>query len=166
MPSVTVDLDDLETLVMTTAALKTIEGALNARKNDPFVRQHLEFGAAHDRLASAMRGAKRAGSGTLVDWDGALDDKEIEFLRSLEDEEGGLSTLTPDQKVPNKGQAMSVADRLAAKGCVILGQRVTGILWSDNPRPLLTIDHSGFPIKITDRGREKLVKIDADKVVA
>lgn len=70
MPSVTVDLDDLETIVMTTGALKTIEGALNARKNDPFVHQYLDFSEAHDRLSSAMRNAKRADAGTLVPWDG------------------------------------------------------------------------------------------------
>ena len=161
MPSVTVDLDDLETLVMTTGALKTIEGALNARKNDPFVQQHLEFSGAHDRLASAMRGARRAGSGTLVDWDEALNAVEIDLLRKI-DKDGGRF-LERSEKAPQSGEAMSVADRLAAKGCVIIGQYVKGILWSDEKAPRITVDPIGFPVKMTQRGREKLAKIDAAK---
>ena len=160
MPSVTVDLADLETIVLTTGALKTIEGALAQRRNDPFVRPHLEFTAAHDRLAVAMRNATRAAAGTLVDWDGELDDDEIKMLRRVGE---GTFWLLRKDKAPVDGEAMSIADRLSAKGCVIMGHFVTGILWAENKGPELTIDPKGFPVKITDRGAAKLREIDAKK---
>ena len=160
MPSVTVDLADLETLVMTTGALKTIEGALQARKADPFVREHLDFTAAHDRLATAMRNAMRASADTLVPFEEPLDDDEIKLLRRVD---GGLPCLLPEEKAPEEGQQMSVGDRLACKGCVVFGHFVTGILWSDKKTADLTINPEGFPIKITDRGRQKLAALDAKK---
>ena len=43
MATVTVDLADLEKLVFAAAAIKTIESALQQRRNDPFVREHLDF---------------------------------------------------------------------------------------------------------------------------
>ena len=111
MTSVTVDLADLETLVMTTGALKTIEGALQARKADPFVREHLDFTAAHDRLATAMRNAMRASADTLVPFDEPLTEVEIKLLRRID---GGMNFLTPEEKAPEEDEPMSVVDRLAA----------------------------------------------------
>ena len=160
MTSVTVDLADLETLVLTTGALKTIESALAQRKNDPFVRPHLEFTEAHDRLATAMRNATRAAAGTLIAWDGELDADEIKLLRLTADHEIWVSR---GEKVPKEGEQVSVVDRLAAKGCVIMGHFVTGILWADTKAPELKIDPKGFPVKITDRGRQKLVALDVKK---
>jgi hypothetical protein len=150
MPSVTVDLEDLETLVFTTAALKVIEGALAARKTDPFVRPHLNFTAAHDRLASAMRNARRAGSGTAVDWDGPLTAAETLMLRSIEDMQQFNS--------PARLQHPEI-DLLAAKGCVVIGQQVNGVIWPGATAPELE-KLAWFAVKITDRGREKLAKID------
>ena len=162
MPSVTVDLADLETLVFTTGAMKTIEGALQARRNDPFVREHLEFTDAHDRLATVMRNAKRADAGTLIPWDGELDDEEVKLLRVVD---GGGFWIDQKQKAPKDGAAMSVADQLACKGCVVIGHFVTGVVWAAG-KPELTIDPKGFPVKITQRGREKLAAIDAKNVEA
>ena len=167
MTTVAVDIDDLETLVMTTGALTTIEGALAARKMDPFVRTHLNFTAAHERLAAAMRNVRRAEAGTLVAWDGALEEDEIEFLRSLDgkqaDKGAAPLVLSRSDKAPVAGVSMSVADKLAAKGCVVIGQIVRGVLWAGDKQPELTVDPTGFPVKITDRGRQKLAKIEAEK---
>ena len=157
MTSVTVDLEDLRTLVLTAGALKTIEGALASRKADPFVREHLDFTEAHNRLASAMRNAERADAGTLVPWDGDLDDAEIDLLHAIDTGEHVI--LTRRQKSPNPGAAMSVADQLAAKGCVVIGQLVKGILWAGEAAPDLVVDPQGFPVRITQRGREKLAKL-------
>ena len=160
MPSVSVDLDDLEKLVLTSGVMKTIEGLLVARKNDPFVRPHLEFSEAHDRLATAMRNARRVDAGTLVPWDGELDAEEVSLLRDAD--KGGL-WLTVSERMPSRpSEDMSVADRLMCKGCVIIGHFVTGVSFAGST-PELTVDPKGFPIRITDRGREKLAKIDAAK---
>ena len=155
MTSVTIDLEDLETLVMTTGALKTIEGAMAQRRGDPFVRQHLDFTSAHDRLASVMRNARRVEAGTLVAWDGDLTTTEILLLGEVEDSEAGIAFV----------QRKGGYDSLAAKGCVVIGQCCTGIVWAGEKetdlRPGLE-----YAVKITDRGREKLAKIDAARAAA
>lgn len=159
MTSVNVSLEDLETLVMTTGALKTIESALTTRKNDPFIREHLDFTDAHNRLATAMRNARRAEAGTLIPWDGELEGHEEALLRAVA--EGGF-WITREEKVPSPDQTMSTADKLAAKGCIVIGQFVVGVLFA-GLQPELQVDPKGFPLRITDRGREKLVKLDAPK---
>jgi len=158
MSSVTVDLEDLKALVFYTGVIKTIEGVLASHRADPFVPPVLEITAAHDRLAAAMRNAERSTADTLIAWDGELDAEETRLLRVID--EDGTMTLTRDEKAPEPGEPMSVADRLAAKGCVIIGQLVKGILWAGDKQPTLVPDPSGFPVKITGRGREKLAKIN------
>lgn len=155
MPSVTIDIEDLETLVFTTGALKTIEGALANRRVDPFTRPHLDFTAAHDRCASAMRNARRVEAGTLVDWDGALDVHEENALRHIES--GKRAQISAHEK-----QNYREYDGLAAKGCIVMGQPVAGIIWAGASAPELT-PCAGFAVKITPRGREKLAKIDEQK---
>lgn len=156
MPSVTVDLEDLETLVMTTGAIKTIEDALSQRKQDPFVRQHLNFTAAHDRLASLMRNARRAEAGTLVPWDGPLTEIEETLLRDLNGCECGTKGI---------GIHKADYDTLAAKGCVIIGQHVNGILWAGDKQPSIRIVPEYYSVKITPRGHEKLAKINAQRTM-
>ena len=158
MPTVTVELEDLEKLVFTAGAMKTVEGALKQRREDPFVRDHLEFTDAHNRLAAAVRNVQRGNADTLVAWDGDLSQAEIKLLRKVKI--GDVTILTRDQKAGKSGEDMSIADRLAAKGCVVMGQIVTGILWAGETKPVLTQDTSGFPIKITSRGTDKLAAID------
>jgi hypothetical protein len=85
MTTVTVDLEDLTTVLFATGVVKTIEGALAARKNDPFVLPHLDFTEAHDRMASEMRNATRAAAGTLINWDAALTEGDIALLRKIVD---------------------------------------------------------------------------------
>lgn len=155
MAQVAVDLDDLETLVLTSGALKSIEGALAQRKTDPFVRPHLEFTEAHDRLATAMRNAKRSDGGTLIGFDEPLSKDERKVLQEIID--GDRNTLTQKEKGA-AGEAMSAFDRLAAKGCVVMGQLLVGVLWAGASAPELRPDPTGYAIKATPRGLEKLAK--------
>ena len=37
-----------------------------------------------------------------------------------------------------------------------MGQLVKGVLWAGETKPILVVDSSGFPIKITNRGADKL----------
>jgi hypothetical protein len=151
--SVTIDLEDLETLVMAIGALKTIEGALAQRKSDPFVRQYLDFTAAHDRLASAMRNARRAESGTLIQWDGELTPTDETLLRELDRVRIGVMEVRDKEDY----------DSIAAKGCVVIGQCVAGIVWPGAAQAEIKPYHA-YAVRITPRGREKLAKIDAEKV--
>lgn len=162
MTAVTVELPDLETIVFATGIIKTIEGALAGRRNDPFVREHLDFTAAHDRLAAAMRNATRAAAGTAVPFDEPLTKTEVLVLRYILD-------ATDPGKGAHKRFAISgpdkagepAYDRLAAKGCIQIGQFVTGVVWSGADRPEVVADADrGFAAKITDRGRAMLTAFE------
>ena len=157
MTQVTVDLSDLETLVFTTGALKTIEGALQTRKSDPFVQPHLNFTEAHNRLATAMRNASRGTADTVVPWDGELDDAERAYLAALDadEHESLFTTITGKWRLEHPE-----IDRLMCKGMIVIGQCVKGVLWAGQDLPALKPD-AGFAVKTTQRGRDKIRKIAA-----
>ena len=77
---VEVEIEDLETIIFATSVIKTIESALQQRKQDPFVHPHLDYSKASEALTAAMNSARRAVADTKVEWDGALTDKEKELL--------------------------------------------------------------------------------------
>ncbi len=155
MTQVAVDLSDLETLVFTTGALKTIEGALQARKSDPFVQPHLNFTEAHNRLATAMRNASRGAADTVVPWNGELDGQECAYLAGLiaDEDEHLFTTITGTWRLEHPE-----IDRLMCKGMVEIGQLVKGVLWAGKDLPELKPD-VGFAVRTTNRGRDKLRKI-------
>lgn len=160
MPTVAVDIEDLERLVFATSVLKTIEGALASYKEDPFVKPHLDFTSAHNRLASVVRNFHRsARQDTLIKFDAPLEPDEIAMLRELDSTEQDTPwrLLSVKDKLPKRGEEMSVFDRLAAKGCIVMGNFMKGVRWADDPKPQLQADPSGFAIKLTDRGRQKLL---------
>lgn len=144
MASVTVDLDDLEKLVMATGAIMAIEAAINARQHDPFVRAVLPLTEANNRLATAMRNAKRASADTLVKWNEPLTEDELRALREID---GGKFSITPTEKVSDPD-----FDRLSAKGMIRLGQKLHGILWAGDKLPRWQVDPSCYAVEITDRG--------------
>src|SRR6185503_9432351 len=148
MATVEVDEKDLETLIFATAAIKQIEQALAQRNHDPFVRLHLDYSAAHDRLVAAWRSAQRAKAGTAVDWDGDLTEVEASFLIAIKKAEFCYE-VTGDFRLKNKA-----IDDLASKGCVQIGQRTTGVVWSGEARPDLR-PLPNFGVRITQRGIDK-----------
>lgn len=155
MKTVTVALEDLEALVFATGAIKTIEGVLASRKEDPFVKPFLAMTDAHNRCAAAMRDVKRAEAGTLIKYDEPLTKEERDTLEEIAS--GDIPGISVGAKLPQKGEAMSVYDRLAAKGCVVLGQRVHGVIWGGEDKPSLAIDPNEYAIRITERGRKRLL---------
>lgn len=159
MTDVTVQLEDLEALVFSTGVIRGIEGALAAFHRDPFSHPKIPLSEAHNRLASAMRNAMRAQAGTLVNWDEPLTDEELKLLRRVEKGENKLPwiIIPPAEKAPKGSEAMSLVDRLMCKGCVVVGQLARAIVWSDSPgHPALQADPTGFAVKITPRGKQKL----------
>ena len=144
---VEVDLGDLETIVFATAAIKSIENALQARKQDPFVKPHLAYAEAHDRLVGAMNGARRATADTKTAWDGDLTIQEVRILKKLWDVPLSVIGAEYRQKHPE-------IDKLLAKGCIRMGQCVEGALWAGETRADIR-PTSLFAIAITQRGKEK-----------
>lgn len=149
MPKVSVELDDLEALVVVSGAIKTIEHLLAQRKHDPFVRPYLELTEVHERLAAEMRNARRAEAGTLIEWDGALTEAELKLLHTVDS--GAKHQITPTEK-------KNVADGLAAKGCVLIGQLAWAVIWPGANAPDLRPNPDAYGIKVTQRGREKLAQ--------
>lgn len=162
MTAVTVDLADLETLIFATAAIKSIEDALAARRRDPFMTPHLNYTEAHNRLVGAMREAQRSASNdTLVKYDEPLTKPEIGALRYVDKacsaKTPGLAlfVIATEDKAAG-GEAMSVYDRLAAKGCIEMGQFVQGVVWAGANTPQITADPKGYAARLTNRGRSLL----------
>ena len=153
MTTVTVELEDLEKLVFATGALKTIEGALDTRKRDPFVQPHLDFTNAHNRLASAMRDAQRGNAGTLIDYNAEVTHDELKLLTKVVE---GLCIPIRD-KVGEKRDGDTLWESLMCKGCIEFGQLVTGVVWPggsgvESVKP----DPRGYPVRLTARGRALL----------
>lgn len=185
MTTVTVELEDLKTLVFATGVIKTIEGALAQRKRDPFVQSHLDFTDAHNRLAAEMRNAERSAAGTLIQWDGELSRDEINFLSlfiTYEDD----PKLTQEYSKKLRGVALEFQvdqwsgmvmpwltvtahkkgflDGLSAKGCIQVGQLASGVVWSGEDRPSLQPRTSHYAVRITDRGCKKLEQSNPTQV--
>jgi len=163
---VEVDIKDLETLVFATAAIKKIETALSTRKHDPFVKPYLEFNEAHNNLTTALTHAKRSQNSAnyATPWDGELSIKEIKYLQDVACYTT-YKTVSGEERNPASQGYNDVVDSLMAKGCIKMGQLVSGIVWSGEDQPFLEKMPS-FGVAITPRGREKLAKAIKDKVIS
>lgn len=173
MTEVTVDLDDLEALVFASSAIKTIEGSLASFRRDPFAQDALgRFVPAQRRLESVMRSARRAErNDTLVKYDEPLTIEESNALQYVVSACDAYVVSACDAKTPglalfvispeDKGEpgvAMSVYDRLAAKGCIEVGQFIQGVMWAGADAPQFVADPKGYAARPTTRGRGKLRK--------
>lgn len=146
---VEVDLEDLERIIFATAVIKGIENTLANYKRDPFVKPHLEYSSALGNLNAAILAAKRATAETAVAWDGDLDIDEIDFLRKF-------TSLSPVFEItPEFRRKHSYVDSLMSKGCIQMGQSVTGAVWPGEDRADIRPTTS-FSVRITGRGRKKL----------
>lgn len=146
-----VEFEDLETIVFATAVIKQIETALAARKQDPFVRPHLTYTNAHNNLTAAMNSAQRAQADTSVAWDGELTEKEIKLLEDFV----AVPVFEIDGEYRKKHKEI---DTLSAKGCVRVGQLVSGAVWPGESKADIK-PVAGFAVAITQRGKDKLAKI-------
>lgn len=102
-----------------------------------------------------MRNAQRAASNdAVVKFDEPLTKSEIRALRYV-DSASNVFVISPADKAAD-GEAMSIYDRLAAKGCVEMGQFVQGVVWAGAPAAQLTADEKGYAARLTHRGRALL----------
>jgi hypothetical protein len=161
---VEVELEDLETIVFATAAIKQIENALSGRKNDPFVRPYLQYSEAHSNLTTAMTHAKRSKEAYATPWNGELSEEEITYLQSLDAFDrnkerrnslnpDGYDKVSGDQRIKHQE-----IDSLLAKGCIKMGTLCYGVLWSGESQPSLR-QTPEFATMITPRGRTKLEEV-------
>lgn len=150
---VEVELEDLETIIFSSAVIKSIEGALAARHKDPFTKPHLVCTTALNNLTNVMNAARRATADTATAWDGELTNKEIKLLASIEHDEYPSVECSAAFRQKN-----AEVDSLASKGCIRIGQKVEGHIWAGDTRPEL-VPMPSYTMAITERGREKLKKV-------
>lgn len=151
---VSVEIEDLETLIFATSVIKVIEGALQSRKSDPFVKPHLQYTDAVDRLTADMNHARREHADTIVQWNGALTHKEEELLKQF--------VASPTFQIDGEFRLKTKeVDQLAAKGCIRIGQLVSGAVWPGEQRADIR-PVAGFALTITQRGKDKLAKLLVD----
>lgn len=148
MTDITVSLEDLEIMLVGAGAIKQIE-----RKRDPFTPPERKFKDAMERLLREARSARRTTAPTATAWDGELDADEIKCLRMFDSQikDNPYTGVTPKQRLDNPA-----IDRLLARGCIVMGQPVIGVVWSGADQAELKPDPSYFAVKITDRGYKKL----------
>lgn len=153
---VQVEIEDLETLIFATSIIKVIEGCLQSRKTDPFVKPHLEYTDASNRLAAAMNHARREYAETAVEWNGVLTREEEKLLKEFI----ASKTFQITGEFRKKDKAV---DSLAVKGCIRIGQLIQGAVWPGEDRPDIQ-PVPGYALAITPRGQDKLEKLThADK---
>lgn len=166
MTDITVNLEDLETLIFAAAAVKSIEAAMDTRKRDPFVPKEAPIKAALDRLAVEARSARRSKETYLTPWDGELDDDEKKWLdRVCKDYDPGdwdsrMITISADELYGGAGNP-ALAPRqgpvhtLANKGMVAIGTAGYAVIWPGADQPELRPDPFGFYLMPTPRGLNK-----------
>lgn len=153
MPTIEVELDDLEALIYASAAIKNIEGALASYRRDPFVNSMGgKFLPAQKRLEDAVRNAKRGiAHDTAVKFNEPLRSDEATRLKEL------YCSLMPSGVGPLRDDA--AAGSLAAKGMIEIGTKVSGAVWPGQDVPALQKDPTALIARLTDRGVAEATRI-------
>ena len=168
MPQVTVDLDDLEALVWGSGAIKAIEASLASFRRDPFTPNPEVISQAHERLATAVRQAKRDGAGTAVDFNEPLTSAELKLLRKT----AVNAAATHKRGAPfpvtliNTKDKVGDYDRLAAKGCIVIGTTGAAFVFPGQKDPLLIIEPNKLGVMITPRGSDRLDETATKQIAA
>lgn len=147
--TITIAIDDLETLIFASGALKDVENAMASASRDIQIlgaKHHLS--AARDRLASAMRAAQREQVFQ------APNQADINRLRELEESGAGLKPL--GIPVDCQSERYRECQTLMLKGLVELGTYREVVMWgssgdvSTKDRPLVQ------QVRLTARGKAAL----------
>ena len=159
MPSVTVDVDDLEALLFATSGIKDLEAALDQRRRNPMVtgtKGKLE--GAHDRLSTAWRRAKREVDFPKI----VVTAAEIAELRSM--------FTGPDGKIlafislPEYPMHFAQDLLLVESGPLWEGYRIE---WPAPTEPEFVMRHTGglrYGARLSHYGRQVLAMNESDMV--
>lgn len=148
---VTVDSDDLEILLFATAAIKGVEYALKAQKNDPLYEQEKpKLTAAHDRMANLWRGAVRQAAAPDVR---DATDEEITRMLELATRHGGKRELLSGED-PRSWREMQSC------GWVELGAEINNVSWGASGEITQGRPSTQW-IRLKMRGHEAIAKSSA-----
>lgn len=170
MTDITVSLDDLETLVMAVGGIKTIEAALDTRKHDPFIPPHNKITEAAGRLAAEVRSARRSKETYLTPWNGELEDDERAWLEAVcqdydpDDRAKWIYWIEASEYRSKNGVvSQGPLDKLVAKGMLLIGNPVKGVIWPGADQPEFTPDPRGYFLMPTPRGLRKWQELKAPR---
>ena len=172
MPTVEVDLDDLEALIFVSAAIKNIEGALMSFRRDPFVQSAQgKFIPAQKRLEVACRNAKRSAApkdgpyykNTMVHFDEPMLTENKKLLVSLyasRNQHGLVRVQTHASSLEAKHGPVKLAlDSLSVRGMIEVGNYVDGGLWLGDDFPIIGVNHEFYMVRFTARGEAEAKRL-------
>jgi hypothetical protein len=166
--TITVNLEDLETLIFAAGAMKPIEIAMDTRKRDPFVLKELPITAAINRLATEARSARRSKETYATPWDGELNDDEQAWLAAVCDpynpnEKG--RRRAPFDIIPEDHLGEEAIHTLNAKGMLVIGTSVRGVVWPGAEQAEIWPEaNTRFYLMPTTRGLRKWRELQAAKI--
>lgn len=157
--NVTVNLDDLEKVIFGTAAVKTIEAAMDARKRDPLIPPRRDLSDALQRLTDAARSVRRGQETYITPWDEPLDNAEnqtLNYVCANYDPADWDKRMTRIDVTDYANQRITTTfDQLANKGMVVIGNPVIGVIWPGADQPEFRPDPTHYLVKPTARGLAK-----------
>lgn len=150
---VTVDSDDIGTLILGTAALRDIEVALTTCNRDPAVMASKpKLAAAHDRISNAWRGALREKQYPERFTEARPD--EVESLKALA--RGGAAN-------PNGAHFADVTTRrgLMVRGFIEYGVKREQVMWGSSGQ-VTGHDSPDWKIRLTPRGFAAIADVEIE----
>lgn len=146
--SVTVDSDDLQTLLFATGTIKQIEAAIKQHKQDHQVMMAQDnLTRAHDTLAKAWRNAVRVIEDPI--YNDPLTAKELEYLKLVD---------SVSRVIQTEDLTSELVRTLRRKGMLELGVRSTQTNWGDTG--LGPIEFAENVIRITARASDTIYPPD------
>lgn len=169
MTDITINLEDLETLIFGTAAVKAIEIAMDTRKRDPFVPNNQKITEALNRLSTEARSARRSKETYITPWDGPLDEGERGCLENFcidydpNNREDRVTTILASVLYGKGGPALpgGPIHGLANKGMIAIGTAAKAVIWPGADQPEFWPDPSLFYVTPTPRGLRKWQEIQS-----
>ena len=162
MTNITVNLEDLETLIFAAGSVKAIEAAMDTRKRDPFVPPQNKITESINRLASEARSARRSKETYATAWDGPLTAEEEKWLDDVcknydpADRERRMIVVTADELYGRAGTFRhGPIHNLVNKGMVAIGTAAFAVIWSGADQPEFWPDPFRFYVMPTPRGLGK-----------
>lgn len=166
MTDITINLEDLETLIFAAAAVKSIEIAIDTRKRDPFVPKEAPIAAALQRLSADARSARRSKETYATPWDGELGDDEKKWLERIckdyDPNNRELRTLLISADVlygrdkdPTLAPRQGPIHALSNKGMLAIGTAAAAVVWPGADQPEFWPLPNYFYLMPTPRGLRK-----------
>ena len=155
MTDITVNLEDLETLIFAAGSVKAIEAAMDTRKRDPFVPPQNKITESISRLAGEARSARRSKETYATAWDDPLTAEEEKCLHDVCKNYDPTADRERRMIVVGTTFRQGLIHNLANKGMVAVGTAAFAVIWPGADQPEFWPDPFKFYVRPTPRGLSK-----------